>query len=46
MTTEYGTCKPVTGLLENRIEGVLNINRVWLIPKEAKKPDDARRRKE
>ena len=31
---------------ENRIEGVLNINRVWLIPKEAKKPDDARRRKE
>ncbi len=31
---------------ENRIEGVLNINSVWLIPKEAKKPDDARRRKE
>ena len=31
---------------ENRIEGVVNINRVWLIPKEAKKPDDARRRKE
>lgn len=27
---------------ENRIEGVLNINRVWLIPKTAKKPADAR----
>lgn len=27
---------------ENRIEGVLNINRVWLIPKNAKKPADAR----
>lgn len=27
---------------ENRIEGVLNINRVWLIPKDAKKPRDAR----
>ena len=27
---------------ENRIEGVLNINRVWLIPKDAKKPADAR----
>lgn len=27
---------------ENRIEGVLNINRVWLIPNNAKKPTDAR----
>ena len=27
---------------ENRIEGVLNINRVWLIPKNKKKPADAR----
>lgn len=27
---------------ENRIEGVLNINRVWLIPKDAEKPADAR----
>ncbi len=27
---------------ENRIDGVLNINRVWLIPKDAKKPADAR----
>lgn len=27
---------------ENRIEGVLNINRVWLIPKDAQKPMDAR----
>lgn len=27
---------------ENRIEGVLNVNRVWLIPKDAKKPADAR----
>lgn len=30
---------------ENRIEDVLNINRVWLIPKKAKKPNDARRKK-
>lgn len=29
---------------ENRIEGVLNINRVWLIPKETTKPVDARRK--
>lgn len=29
---------------ENRIEGVLNVNRVWLIPKDAKKPVDARRK--
>ena len=27
---------------ENRIEGVMNVNRVWLIPKDAKKPVDAR----
>ena len=27
---------------ENRIEGVLNVNRVWLIPKTAKKPADGR----
>ncbi len=30
---------------ENRIEGVLNINRVWFIPKDTKKPADARRKK-
>lgn len=30
---------------ENRIEGVMNINRVWLIPKEAKKPVDGRLKK-
>ena len=29
---------------EKRIEGVLNINRVWLIPKGAVKPDDARKK--
>ena len=29
---------------ENRIEGVLNINRVWLIPKSSKKPIDKRRK--
>lgn len=27
---------------ENRIEGVLNVNRVWLIPKNALKPADGR----
>ena len=27
---------------ENRIEGVININRVWLIPQTAVKPADAR----
>ena len=27
---------------EKRIEGVININRVWLIPKTAKKPVDGR----
>lgn len=26
----------------NRIDGAININRVWLIPKEAKKPKDGR----
>lgn len=31
---------------ENRIDGVLHINRVWLIPKEAKKPADRRRKME
>ena len=34
----WGLCK------ENRIEGVLNINRVWLIPKSSKKPVDKRRK--
>ncbi len=29
---------------ENRIEGILNVNRVWLIPKVAKKPVDKRRK--
>ena len=29
---------------ENRIEGVLNINQVWLIPKSSKKPVDKRRK--
>lgn len=29
---------------ENRIEGAMNINRVWLIPKVAKKPADKRRK--
>lgn len=28
---------------ENRIDSVLNINRVWLIPRDAKKPADRRR---
>lgn len=27
---------------ENRIDGVMNINRVWLIPKTANKPVDGR----
>lgn len=30
---------------ENRIEGVIHLSRVWLIPKDAKKPADARRKK-
>ena len=30
---------------ENRIEGAMNINRVWLIPQAAAKPDDARKKK-
>ena len=29
---------------ENRIEGVLNVNRVWLIPQNSKKPVDKRRK--
>lgn len=28
----------------NRIEGVLNINRIWLIPKNTEKPIDGRRK--
>ncbi len=27
---------------DNRVDGVINVNRVWLIPKEAKKPADTR----
>lgn len=27
---------------DNRVDGVINVNRVWLIPKEVKKPADAR----
>lgn len=30
----------------NRIEGVVHLSRVWLIPKSAKKPIDMRRKKE
>lgn len=29
---------------ENRIEGVIHLSRVWLIPKDSKKPVDARRK--
>ena len=29
---------------ENRIDGVININCVWLIPKDAKKPTDGRKK--
>lgn len=29
---------------EKRMEGVLNVNRIWLIPKDAKKPADARKK--
>ncbi len=29
---------------EGRIEGVLNVNRVWLIPRNAIKPADGRRK--
>lgn len=31
---------------EKRIEGVLNVNRVWLIPKSTRKPLDKRRKSE
>lgn len=31
---------------EKRIDGVVNVNRVWLIPKDAKKPIDKRRKVE
>ena len=27
---------------ENRIDGAMNINRIWLIPKDAQKPADSR----
>ena len=27
---------------ENRIDGAINVNRVWLIPKNAKKPSNTR----
>lgn len=29
---------------ENRIDGVVRLSRVWLIPKDAKKPADQRRK--
>ncbi|MBZ0934952.1 helix-turn-helix domain-containing protein [Clostridioides difficile] len=29
---------------EKRIDGVVNVNRVWLIPKDAKKPSDRRKK--
>lgn len=29
---------------ENRIDGIINVNRVWLIPKDAKKPADAQKK--
>lgn len=28
----------------NRIDGVIHLSRVWLIPKDTKKPKDARRK--
>ena len=28
----------------NRIDGVIHLSRVWLIPKDAQKPKDARRK--
>ncbi len=30
---------------EDRIDGVIHLSRVWLIPKEASKPADGRRKK-
>ncbi len=30
---------------ENRIEGAISINRIWLIPKDAEKPKDKRYKK-
>ncbi len=30
---------------EDRIDGVVHLSRVWLIPKEASKPADGRRKK-
>lgn len=29
---------------ENRVKGAINVNRVWLIPKKAKKPADAQKK--
>lgn len=29
---------------ENRIDGTMNVNRVWLIPQDTKKPFDKRRK--
>lgn len=29
---------------KNRIDGALNVNRVWLIPKDSEKPADARKK--
>lgn len=31
---------------ENRIEGIVRLSRVWLIPKDAKKPIDRRKKKQ
>lgn len=31
---------------ESRIEGIVNVNRVWLIPRNSKKPVDKRRKVE
>ena len=30
----------------NRIEGVIHLSRVWLIPRDAKKPADARQKED
>ena len=29
---------------ENRVEGAININRIWLIPRDTEKPADMRRK--
>lgn len=31
--------------IDNRIDGVIHLSRVWLIPKDAEKPADGRRKK-